>query len=215
MNKEKVAGQIFNVGGGVKNTTIYGEAVDFLAKDFEDKNVALYFSCEDAENPKMQSTEDNTKKVLAKNLSLKPISASAFGGCVMIQGKAVFDELNADRVRDWAVELGKKFNGLNLLHVVPPENVFQFFTDFEKNTGITAGSTVEFAEKIQMVPVQSVAFHFQRQDFQRWFETTVGDKELAKRIDKVNIWVHDDEKLRRNLSETVQNRITELKQSSM
>lgn len=203
------------VGGGVSNTSVYSEAVDFLAKDFEDKNVALYFSCEDAENPKVQSTEDNTKKVLAKNMSTKPISVAAFGGCVMTQGKAVFDELNADRVRDWAVALGKKFNGLNLLHAVPSENVFQFFTDLEKNTGITAGSTVEFAEKIQMVPVQSVAFHFQRQDFQRWFETTIGDKELVKRIDKINIWVHDDEKLRRNLSETVQNRITELKKSSM
>ena len=101
------------VGGGVRSTSVYDEAVDFLEKNFEDKNVALYFCCEDEENPKMQSTEDNTKKVLAKNKSLKPIDVAAFGGCMITQGRAVMDDLNMNRVRDWAIELGKKFNTLS------------------------------------------------------------------------------------------------------
>ena len=79
----------------------------------------------------------------------------------------------------------EKPKNLNLLNTVPFENGFQFYTELGKNTGITASSTVEFTEKLQIVPIQSVTFHFQRQDFQRWFKNTIGDEELAKRIDQI------------------------------
>jgi len=98
------------VGGGVKSTSVYNEAVDFLGKDFTGRNVALYFCCEDEENPKAPSTEDNTKKVLAKNQSLRPIDTTAFGGCMIRQGRAVMDDLNMNRIKEWSIELGKKFN---------------------------------------------------------------------------------------------------------
>lgn len=98
------------VGGGVDKASVYDEAVDFLGKDFEGKNVALYFSCEDWETPKEQSTEENSKKVLAKNSSLKPIDVAAFGGCVMKQGKPSMDEINMNRVSDWAITVGSMFN---------------------------------------------------------------------------------------------------------
>ena len=208
------------VGGGVKGTNVYDEAVDFLGKDFEGKSVALYFCCEDYENPKMQSTEENTKKALAKNMSLKPIDVVAFGGCMLEHGKPVMDALNMNRVTDWAMEMGKKFNdaqltmkkqkNLNLLNPVPLGYEFRFFTELGKNTGITASSTVEFSEKLQTIPIKSITFHFQRQDFQKWFKNTVGDVELAKRVDQINIWVQNDENLRKMLSKTVQNRIIEL-----
>jgi len=202
------------VGGGGGGNSVYNEAVDFLEKDFEGRNVALYFLCEGGENPKAESTEANQKKLLAKNKSLKPIDVAAFGGWMISQNRLVMDDQNTAMVKEWAIELGKKFNTqsqpLNLLNPVPFENGFQFFTELEKNTGMTAGSTVEFAEKLQIIPIQSVTFHFQRQDFQRWFKITVGDEELAHRIDLINVWTHDDENLRKKLSETVQNRITEL-----
>ena len=223
------------VGGGVKSTSVYNEAVDFLERDFGGRNVALYFCCEDNENPKEQSTEDNSKKALSKNKSLKLIDVAAFGGCMLREGKPVMDELNMNRVKEWAIELGKKFNiqsprGLlsneaastltieklenpNLLSSVPLEKAFQFFTELGENTGITARSTPEFAEKLQKIPIQSVTFHFQRQDFQNWFKITVGDEVIAKRIDQINIWVHNDENLRKELFKTVQNRITELTKS--
>ena len=74
---------------------------------------------------------------------------------------------------------------LNLLNTVPFENGFHFYTELGKFTGITASSTVEFAEKLQTVPIQSVTFHFQRQDFQKWLKNTIGDEELAMRIDQI------------------------------
>jgi uncharacterized protein YegP (UPF0339 family)/menaquinone-dependent protoporphyrinogen IX oxidase len=113
------------VGGGVNNTNVYNEAVDFLGKDFRGKNVAVYFSCEDEENPKAQSTEDNSRKALAKNQSLKPIDVAAFGGCMRRQGRPVMDELNMNRARDWAIELGKKFIALEPIPVVEVKPVIE------------------------------------------------------------------------------------------
>jgi len=98
------------VGGGVDDTRVYDAAVDFMDKNFEGKNVALYFSCEDGKNPKVESTEENTRKVLAKNNSLKPIDVAAFGGCRISEGKPAMDELNVERVKDWANKLGKMFS---------------------------------------------------------------------------------------------------------
>jgi uncharacterized protein len=106
------------VGGGVDNTNVYNEAVNFLEKDFWGKNVAVYFCCEDEENPKAQSTEDNSKKVLVKNKSLMLIDTVAFGGCMLRQGRPVMDEVNMNRTREWAVELGKKFIALEPVPVV-------------------------------------------------------------------------------------------------
>ena len=97
----------------------------------------------------------------------------------------------------------------NLLKSFPFDDGFHFFVELGKYTGITASSTVEFAEKIQIIPIQSVTFHFQRQDFQRWFINVIGDEELAKRIDQIDIWTNDDENLRKKLSETIQKRIAE------
>ena len=101
----------------------------------------------------------------------------------------------------------------NLLNSVPFDNGFHFFIELGKYTGITANSTVEFAEKIQIIPVQSVTFHFRRQDFQKWFKNTIGDEELAKRIDQIKA-ESQDEDLRKELSRTVQRRIAELTKSS-
>ncbi|MGO8805281.1 MAG: DUF5752 family protein [Candidatus Bathyarchaeia archaeon] len=99
---------------------------------------------------------------------------------------------------------------MNLLNNVPFEHGFQFFTELGKSTGITASSTVEFAEKLQIVPIQSITFHFQQKDFQKWFKNTIGDEELTKRIDHIKAGIQDED-LRKELSKTVQNRIAELK----
>jgi hypothetical protein len=102
----------------------------------------------------------------------------------------------------------EKQKNLNLLKTMPFENGFHFFTEHGKYTGITATSTVEFAEKLQIIPIQSVMFHFQRQDFQKWLKNTVGDEELAKRIDQIKAW-SSDENLRKELFKTVHARIAE------
>jgi hypothetical protein len=97
----------------------------------------------------------------------------------------------------------------NVLNTVPLENGFRFCIELGKYTGVTATSMVEFAEKLKTVHVQSVTFHFQRQDFQKWFKNTVGDEELAERIGQLKAG-SQAENLRKELFKTVQNRIAEL-----
>ena len=103
----------------------------------------------------------------------------------------------------------EKPNNLNLLRTVPFESGFHFFTELGKYTGITACSTVELAEKLQIVPIESVTFHFHRQDFQKWLKNTISDEVLSMRIDQV-MAQPSDEYLRKDLFKTVHQRITEL-----
>jgi hypothetical protein len=57
--------------------------------------------------------------------------------------------------------------------------------------------------------MQSIRFHFERGDFQKWLRTTIGDKELAGRIDNLDKTV-PDEPMRQQLAEIMQKRISEL-----
>jgi len=100
------------VGSGVRGGRLYGDAVQFLGKDFGDRKVALYFGCGSGGDPRQhdKTIEEYSKKALVKNQSLKPIDACAFGGCLKILGRTVFDSRKEEDVREWAVILGKKFD---------------------------------------------------------------------------------------------------------
>ncbi|HMK95504.1 MAG TPA: DUF5752 family protein [Candidatus Limnocylindrales bacterium] len=104
--------------------------------------------------------------------------------------------------------------GVQLLNSVQYEKGFHFFTGLGNYTGVTATSLSEFAKDLDTVPGESVRFHFQRGDYQRWLIDVVGDEELARRIDMIEMSpMSSDEDLRRELSKTVKNRIAELSQS--
>jgi len=122
-----------------------------------------------------------------------------YSGCVHILSKIAI-------TKKQTIEKPKN---LKLLNTVPFESGFHFYTELGKYTEITACSTVEFAEKFQIVPIQSVMFHFQGQDFQKWFKNTIGDEGLATRIDQI-MAQPSDEYLRKDLFKTVKDRITEL-----
>src|SRR4030042_6518987 len=80
-----------------------------------------------------------------------------------------------------------------ILSPVSYENGFHFFVDVGKYTGETAVSLFSFLEELRTIDLASVRFHFQRRDFQNWVETTLGDKELALRIDKTSSGLTDEE----------------------
>ena len=71
------------------------------------------------------------------------------------------------------------------LSSVPFEKGFHFYTEPGEYTGITAISLDEFAEKLGIVSVESVTFHFQRQDYQRWLIDVFSNNGLAKKIDEI------------------------------
>jgi len=72
-----------------------------------------------------------------------------------------------------------------ILAAVPYSNGFHFFTSVGQYTGETAISLVTFAREVEVVPVESIDFHFKRADFQKWIADTIGDAELATEIGNI------------------------------
>jgi alpha-amylase len=106
------------------------------------------------------------------------------------------------------LELNTKI--MEILRTVPYENGFHFYTAPGKFTYETATSLESFEKKLQTVPADSLNFHFQRGDFQKWVKTTLSDGELAHRLNSVSSTLPPKE-LRKELLTIVQTRITELR----
>ena len=70
------------------------------------------------------------------------------------------------------------------LRTVPFESGFHFYTAIGNYTGITATNLSEFAAKLKTIPAESISFHFQRKDFQKWIQYTIKDAALAERISR-------------------------------
>jgi hypothetical protein len=67
----------------------------------------------------------------------------------------------------------------------------------------------DFCDKIQKVNVESLEFHMNRGDFENWF-TCLGDIELAKKLELLNVKNLCGEELRQKLHTIVENRCTAL-----
>jgi hypothetical protein len=93
------------------------------------------------------------------------------------------------------------------LMTVPFENGFHFYTAIGKDTGITATNLSEFAAKLQTIPMESVVFHFQRKDFEKWLRYTIKDVALAETISRTK-GDQPTEDLRRDLLKTVETGIS-------
>lgn len=96
-----------------------------------------------------------------------------------------------------------------ILRSVPYENGFHFFEDVGKYSGETAINLFSFYEELRTIGFSSVRFHFQRRDFQNWIRETLGDKELADGIDKINANL-SDQNLKEALLKIVLTRFVEL-----
>ena len=93
---------------------------------------------------------------------------------------------------------------------MPHDKWFHFFTDLGRSTGETATNLDAFAQKLERINADSVKFHFQRNDFQNWIQTTVGDGVLAERINHISGQLPVED-LRNELVKTVQKRISQLR----
>jgi alpha-amylase len=106
------------------------------------------------------------------------------------------------------LESNKKI--VEILRTVPYEKGFHFYTAPGHFTRETATSLDAFEKKLQVVPMDSVNFHLQRGDFQKWIEDTLGDIELAKRVSLIKLTLPVEDLLKELLA-IVQTRITELR----
>ncbi len=105
-----------------------------------------------------------------------------------------------------------KPNSQKILRALPFEKGFHFTKSDGTYTGLTAVSLSEFEAKLQTIDVGSIEFHFRRQDFQKWINSTLGDEELSTRISQIKPSLNG-EMLRSELLKVVSKRLVELKKS--
>jgi len=79
------------------------------------------------------------------------------------------------------------------------ESAFYFFTSIGNYTGESATSIEDFLKIIEHIDIKSIEFHFHRGDFEKWVAETIGDKELAEQIKKLQDQNFTGEKLRSQL----------------
>jgi hypothetical protein len=96
-----------------------------------------------------------------------------------------------------------------ILSPVPYQQGFHFFMPDGHYTGESALSLCWFLKDLGSMDEQSIRFHFDRGDFQKWLTITIGDEELAQRIDKLDKTL-SIETLQEQLTVLVQKRIAEL-----
>ena len=97
-----------------------------------------------------------------------------------------------------------------ILRTIPRHEGFQFFRGLGDSTEKVATSLSDFIEKMRVVDIRSVNFHFKRQDFEKWIRDVIGDAELSRRISRIRKEVHG-EKIRTEIIQTVKARLEELK----
>jgi len=96
-----------------------------------------------------------------------------------------------------------------LRRISVPES-FRFFTEVEHYTRKFTPSLTSFLNEIDNVPLESIEFHFERGDFQKWIKSIVGDEELALRLSGIKKSLRGDE-LKKAIQEVTKERVDQLK----
>lgn len=102
---------------------------------------------------------------------------------------------------------------VKILRTLRDDEAFHFYEEIGKPTGESAKSLSDFFEKVKSVKLESLVFHLQRKDFQNWISKTLDDSKLARRMSRI-VPSHDDS-LRIKIQAAIENRIKELKGTSV
>lgn len=97
-----------------------------------------------------------------------------------------------------------------VMRQIPRNEGFLFYKGPGESTGKIATSLNDLAEKMRIVDIRSVNYHFKRREFEKWVRENIGDVELSRRIGKLSKELHG-EKLRNSLINLIKNRLEELK----
>ena len=109
----------------------------------------------------------------------------------------------------------KTYNPNDVLRNLPKNEQFHFFINTYNYTGKSARNLNQFYKIIKTINEESINFHFNRYDFERWTGGTLHDPTLARRINKLKNLITkekmSEEKARTLLHNIAKNRLTELK----
>jgi len=100
-----------------------------------------------------------------------------------------------------------------ILRTVKDGEAFYFYAAVGQPTGEKAASLLDFLEKIKTVKLDSLTFHLQRKDFQKWLRKTIGDSELAKKVGSIRATI--DDKTRTKLLMTIENHVKKLRKETL
>lgn len=87
-----------------------------------------------------------------------------------------------------------------------PKSPFHFYLSLNQYTGESAISLEEFSEKIGKIEAKSLEFHFYRKDFQSWIIYSIGDTELAEKMNNLYQQNPSGEILRNQLQNLISKR---------
>ena len=93
---------------------------------------------------------------------------------------------------------------------LPEHKKFYFHDASGRYLGRVAGNLWEFREALGELPVESLQYHLQRGDFERWLQGVFHDSELISRMRKISRRDIQGEALRQTLIEVVIDRYKEL-----
>lgn len=99
------------IGAGVRMGRVYKRALKFMEKDFSGKNVAVFLSSLEGGDEKSheEAIEKYIEKEVKTRLNVKPVAAEMFGGRIKIFGLSVQDNIDQDKISNWARNIGNKF----------------------------------------------------------------------------------------------------------
>jgi predicted lactoylglutathione lyase len=100
-----------------------------------------------------------------------------------------------------------------ILRTVRDQDAFHFYEAIGKPTGEIARNLSDFLDRVKSVKSESLIFHLQRRDFQNWIEKILGDSKLAEELGRISSSNYDD--VRMSIYKTVENRINQLRESSV
>jgi hypothetical protein len=100
---------------------------------------------------------------------------------------------------------------VKVLRTVADEEAFHFYEDLGKPLGCKARSLFELLDRVRLVKLESLQFHFQRKDFRNWIGKTLGDRRLASSINRIR----DKGNFRKKLHTTIGKRVNELKSEEL
>ena len=155
-----------------------------------------------------------TTQELAEKTGLPPASAMGY-----LLGLIKAKYVSVPQTHYYAItNLGKQALGLpkvdqelasSILSPVPLKKAFYFYQGINHYLDVYADSLQNFVEKLQTVDLKSIEFHVPRKDFELWIRS-LGDLELAKKLELLRMKNLVGEKLRKVLCETVNSRYNEL-----
>lgn len=97
---------------------------------------------------------------------------------------------------------------------LPKPKMFHFHDGRGHYLDRAAANLWEFRQALGELPIETIQYHLQRGDFERWLENVLHDEELARRVRKVGSRNLQKDRLRQALLEVVIDRYEELDQYS-